>query len=44
MGTKNKTCGNTAHMHFELKKSLEVILFNILILLMEKKMDPKEVR
>ena len=31
-------------MHFELKKSLEVILFNILILLMEKKMDPKEVR
>lgn len=36
MGTKNKTCGNRAHMNFELEKSLEVILFNILILFMEK--------
>ena len=41
MGTKNKTCGNRAHMNFELEKSLEVILFNILILLMEKKWIPK---
>ena len=44
MGTKKKTCGNRAHMNFELEKSLEVLVQHFNFVHGKKKMDPKDVR
>lgn len=41
MGTKNKTCGNRAHMNFELEKSLEVLVQHFNFVHGKKKWIPK---
>ena len=41
MGTKKKTCGNRAHMNFELEKSLEVLVQHFNFVHGKKKWIPK---